>query len=78
MDHVRSSKIRQEYQTIVDRLTDSLDFMRTIGADSPSSSISNSLHSIDLFMSHEGLLLDYEQCLTRLLSDPETGEKKMV
>ncbi|CAB4379284.1 uncharacterized protein OCT59_029965 [Rhizophagus irregularis] len=72
LHHVRSDRTRQEYQTIVDRLTDSLDFMRMIGADSPSSP----LNSVDLFMSHEGLLLDYEQCLTRLLPDPETGEKK--
>jgi 3-deoxy-7-phosphoheptulonate synthase len=34
--------------------------MRTVGADD-----SNSLKSVDLFMSHEGLLLDYESCLTR-------------
>ncbi|GBB91712.1 hypothetical protein RclHR1_19080002 [Rhizophagus clarus] len=74
--HVRSDRTRQEYQTIIDRLADSLDFMRVIGADSPFSPISSSLYSVDMFISHEGLLLDYEQCLTRLLSDPETGEKK--
>ncbi|CAG8528349.1 4660_t:CDS:2 [Funneliformis mosseae] len=76
LHHVRSNGTRQEYQTIVDRLTDSLNFMRTIGANTSFSPISNSLNSVDLFMSHEGLLLDYEQCLTRLLPDPETGEKK--
>ncbi|CAG8642495.1 6703_t:CDS:2 [Cetraspora pellucida] len=64
---------RQEYQTIVDRLTDTLDFMKTIGADSP---FTNTLNSIDLFMSHEGLILEYEQCMTRLLKDPETGSQK--
>ena len=38
--------------------------MRTIGADD-----SNSLKTVDLFMSHEGLLLDYESCLTRRIND---------
>ncbi|CAG8550750.1 11010_t:CDS:2, partial [Scutellospora calospora] len=73
LNHVRSKGTRQEYQTIVDRLLDSLDFMKTIGADVPSSPMSYSLNSVDLFMSHEGLILEYEQCMTRLLKDPETG-----
>jgi 3-deoxy-7-phosphoheptulonate synthase len=38
--------------------------MRTVGADD-----SNSLKSVDLFMSHEGLLLDYESCLTRSIDN---------
>lgn len=44
--------------------------MRVIGAD-PSASNSNaamsSLNSVDLFTSHEGLLLEYEEALTREL-----------
>ncbi|KAJ3216495.1 hypothetical protein HDU67_009362 [Dinochytrium kinnereticum] len=60
--HVRSPQIRMEYQTILDRLHDALDFMRTIGADEQQE---NTLKSVDMFMSHEGLLLDYEQQLTR-------------
>ncbi|GJJ73802.1 3-deoxy-7-phosphoheptulonate synthase [Entomortierella parvispora] len=73
LHHVKSSTLRQEYQTIVDRLTDALDFMKTIGADpnaSSSSGIINALSTVDIFASHEGLLLDYEQSLTRLLVDP--------
>ncbi|CAG8561325.1 13067_t:CDS:2, partial [Acaulospora colombiana] len=76
LHHVRSNGTRQEYQTIVDRLTDALDFMKTIGADSPLSPVSSSLNSVDFFMSHEGLLLEYEQCLTRQLKDPESGDLK--
>lgn len=45
--------------------------MRTIGADK-----SPSLGSVDLYTSHEGLLLEYEQSLTRLLKHPQTGELK--
>ncbi|CAG8814795.1 14780_t:CDS:1, partial [Racocetra fulgida] len=59
-----------------DRLTDTLDFMKTIGADVPFSPMTSTLNSIDLFMSHEGLVLEYEQCMTRLLKDPETGSPK--
>jgi 3-deoxy-7-phosphoheptulonate synthase len=64
--HVRNPQIRLEYQTIVDRLYDALDFMRTIGADDTSNSVTN---TVDMFMSHEGLLLDYEQQLTRKGAD---------
>ncbi|KAJ1559846.1 hypothetical protein HK405_009127, partial [Cladochytrium tenue] len=62
--HVRNPLVRLEYQAIVDRLYDALDFMRTIGADS-SEAAGSTMHSVDMFMSHEGLLLDYEQQLTR-------------
>lgn len=39
--------------------------MRTVGADT-----AGQLQTVDLFTSHEGLLLDYEQRLTRLLINP--------
>lgn len=43
--------------------------MRTIGADDSLSSegkqVRNTMNEVDLFMSHEGLLLDYESALTR-------------
>lgn len=58
------------------QLVDSLDFMRTIGADPTTSSKSNALNSVDFFVSHEALLLDYEASLTRLLPSPSTKEKK--
>lgn len=45
--------------------------MRTIGADN-----SSSLGSVDLYTSHEGLLLEYEQTLTRSLKDPKDGKQK--
>jgi 3-deoxy-7-phosphoheptulonate synthase len=71
LDHVRSGDTRKEYQAIVDRLTEAMDFMHTIGADSLPS-----LSHVDLYTSHEGLLLDYESSLTRQLVSPATGEKK--
>lgn len=39
--------------------------MRTVGADT-----AGQLQTVDLFTSHEGLLLEYEQRLTRLLRNP--------
>ncbi|KAJ3016430.1 hypothetical protein HKX48_004038 [Thoreauomyces humboldtii] len=60
--HVENPAVRAEYQTIVKRLNDSLDFMRTIGADDSSK---EATRGVDMFTSHEGLLLDYETQLTR-------------
>ena len=42
-----------------------LRFMHTIGAAQ-----NDKLDTVDLFTSHEGLLLEYEESLTRLLDDP--------
>ncbi|KAJ3025716.1 UNVERIFIED_CONTAM: hypothetical protein HDU68_006766 [Siphonaria sp. JEL0065] len=68
--HVRNPQIRKEYQGIVDRLHDALDFMKTIGADdNDSGSVNASMNTVDMFMSHEGLLLDYEQQFTQQGTD---------
>ncbi|KAJ3282749.1 hypothetical protein HK104_010731 [Borealophlyctis nickersoniae] len=69
--HVQNPAIREEYQTIVHRLEDALDFMRTIGADDDNSNTgsSSAIRTVDMFMSHEGLLLEYESRLTRQNKD---------
>jgi 3-deoxy-7-phosphoheptulonate synthase len=69
--HVKDDDTKKQYQSIVDSITDSIRFMRTIGADT-----SSSLGSVDLYTSHEGMLLEYEQSLTRALRDPTTGTTK--
>ena len=66
LGHVKDEKILAQYTHIVDSITSSLRFMKTVGADSASSG----LETVDLYTSHEGLLLEYEQSLTRLLSHP--------
>ncbi|KAI8371586.1 DAHP synthetase [Radiomyces spectabilis] len=78
LDHVRSEAVRGEYQNIVTQLTDALDFMRTIGADNSQqqSASSSVLRSVDFFVSHEALLLDFETALTRLLPSPSSKTKK--
>jgi 3-deoxy-7-phosphoheptulonate synthase len=66
LGHVRDAAIKAKYQKIVTSITESLRFMRTVGADSAASG----LETVDLYTSHEGLLLEYEQALTRRLKHP--------
>ncbi|KAL9117346.1 MAG: hypothetical protein Q9187_006118 [Circinaria calcarea] len=66
LGHVRDESIKAQYQRIVESITESLRFMRTVGADSAASG----LETVDLYTSHEGLLLEYEQSLTRRLKHP--------
>ncbi|EXJ95956.1 3-deoxy-7-phosphoheptulonate synthase [Capronia coronata CBS 617.96] len=65
LGHVRDPSVRDQYQVMVERITDTLEMMRTIGLDT-----GGGLETVDLFTSHEGLLLDYEQSLTRLFKHP--------
>ncbi|PWZ02471.1 DAHP synthetase [Testicularia cyperi] len=68
--HVQSSALQAEFESVVDSLTDALDFMKTIGADPSSSSTASVLNTVDYFISHEGLSLAYEEALTRLVRKP--------
>ncbi|KAL8661054.1 MAG: hypothetical protein Q9168_008416, partial [Polycauliona sp. 1 TL-2023] len=68
LGHVKDEGIKAKYETIVNSITESLRFMKTVGADSAA----NSLETVELYTSHEGLLLEYEQSLTRLLKTPST------
>lgn len=80
LEHVRSPWIKQQYQGIVNRLLDAMDFMRTIGADkSPETfGAKTSINSVDMFMSHEGLLLDYESQLTRRVDSKDAATGKTI
>lgn len=71
LSHIRDDETKGRYQGIVDAVTDALRFMRTIGADN-----SSALGSVDLYTSHEGMLLEYEEALTRRLKDPVDGKMK--
>jgi 3-deoxy-7-phosphoheptulonate synthase len=51
--------VRYQYELIIDRITEAVDFLSTIHADS------DSLKSIELFTSHEGMLLAYEEAVTK-------------
>lgn len=65
LGHVGDKELQTKYTAIVNSISDSLRFMRTIGADT-----SGQLQTVDLYSSHEGLVLEYEQSLTRRLKHP--------
>jgi len=71
LSHVQDDETKMQYQKTVDSINDAIRFMRTIGADE-----SSALSSVNLYTSHEGMLLEYEQSLTRQLKDPQDGKMK--
>ena len=66
LDFVRNSPLEAEYRRIVQSIVDSLAFMETISGQTLADS-----GRIDLFTSHEGLHLLYEQAQTQFVA--ETG-----
>ncbi|KAK6978232.1 DAHP synthetase [Favolaschia claudopus] len=80
LSHVRSPSLRKEFETIVDGLSDALDFSRTIGAESGAAASPfergggrDTVGEVDFYTSHEGLMLEYEQALTRAFPLPGAG-----
>lgn len=69
LGYVKDQALLSKYTTIVESIRESLRFMRTVGADTASQ-----LSSVDLFSSHEALLLAYEEGLTRSLKHPPNRE----
>ena len=61
---VRSSTNRAEYEDIVSRIRDAIDFVESTGVRS-----TTSLKMVELFCSHEGLLLDYEEAMTKKVAE---------
>jgi 3-deoxy-7-phosphoheptulonate synthase len=68
-EFVSSSPQGQRYERIASEIERALRFMAAIGIDLGDA---QSLHQVDVWTSHEGLLLDYEEGLTR--RDSTTGE----
>jgi 3-deoxy-7-phosphoheptulonate synthase len=67
LSHVQETTVRQRYQKVVSSVLEGLEFMSTVGGDRDTS-----WKSVDFFTSHEALLLEYEQSLTRHLKDPRS------
>ncbi|KAJ7164347.1 DAHP synthetase [Mycena filopes] len=69
LNHVRSPSLRKEFEHIVEGLSDALDFSRTIGVESgrpfEQGGGRGTVGEVDFYTSHEGLMLEYEQALTR-------------
>ncbi|KAI6083934.1 3-deoxy-7-phosphoheptulonate synthase [Hypoxylon rubiginosum] len=70
LGHVKDPQLKAKYTEAVHFLQDMLRFMHTIGADR-----SPKLDTVDLYTSHEGLLLEYEESLTRLMEKPVLPEE---
>ena len=58
-----------KYREMAERISDTLSFMRAAGIDSETN---HSLQTVDFYTSHEALLLEYEEALTRV--DSTTGQ----
>jgi len=65
-DFVRDSPSGQNYERLAGEIDRALAFMRACGSDP------QELRSVELYSSHEALLLEYEQALTR--TDTRTGQ----
>ncbi|ROV93279.1 hypothetical protein VSDG_06876 [Cytospora chrysosperma] len=63
LGHVTDPELRAKYSKAVGFLTNMMSFMNTIGAADD-----RHLDTVDLFTSHEGLVLEYEEPLTRAFS----------
>jgi 3-deoxy-7-phosphoheptulonate synthase len=68
-EFVASSPAGQRYEALADEIERALRFMQAIGIDL---TLERTLHEVDVWTSHEGLLLEYEEALTR--TDSLTGQ----
>ena len=67
-EFIAASPQGQRYEQLAAEIDRALAFMRACGVDTASPS----LHQVDIWTSHEALLLDYEEALTR--TDSITGD----
>ncbi len=58
----------ERYRDVADRISDTLDFMKAAGVTQETA---HTLQSVDFYVSHEALLLEYEEALCRI--DSTTG-----
>ncbi len=66
---VSDSPQGEKYQSLANRITETMDFMKAVGITSETN---HALRETDFYTSHEALLLGYEQALTRV--DPTSGD----
>ncbi len=68
MGFVANSSQGEQYQDLADRISEAVEFMAACGITSENTS---TLRQTDFYTSHEGLLLGYEEAMTRI--DSTTG-----
>jgi len=66
LENIKQKNVKKEYETLIDRLCDSISFLNVVNSDG-----SDSLKSVEFYTSHEGLILDYEEALTSSVKDKE-------
>jgi 3-deoxy-7-phosphoheptulonate synthase len=64
LDFTRNDAPSREYQEIADRIRDAIGYFQSLEG------LSQEVHEVEFFTSHEGLLLPYEEALTR---QPRSG-----
>ena len=62
--HVRSPELQKAFSIVIGSLQDSLDFMK-VATGGAGGSARGGTETVDLYTSHEALLLEYEEALTR-------------
>lgn len=70
LGHVREPSLKAKYSAIASSIQQTLRFLQVINARP------GELDTVELFTSHEGLLLEYEQALTRLLDTPANAPRQ--
>ena len=60
LGHVKDENLMKKYRSITESVLDCLNFVKVIGAENQ-----QSMENVDLFTSHEALLLDYETAMTK-------------
>jgi len=63
LDFIKDVKLREAYEAITKRLLSSLDFLKVVGGEHKTTD------NVDFFTSHEGLVLDLEEAMTRPFSN---------
>lgn len=69
LDFIKDNPLGKKYNELSDKIDSAMQFMSACGLNSE---VAPQLHQTTLYTSHEALLLNYEESLTRL--DSETGE----
>jgi len=69
LDFVKEGKLGEKYQTLADKITETLEFMEACGITSANTP---TINETVLYTSHEALLMNYEEALTR--EDSLTGD----
>ncbi|MBD3789359.1 MAG: 3-deoxy-7-phosphoheptulonate synthase class II [Campylobacterales bacterium] len=69
LDFIKDNPLGKKYDELSEKIDNAMNFMAACGLNSD---VLPQLHQTTLYTSHEALLLNYEEALTRL--DSETGE----